>query len=115
MCGLSTRAEAWDHKTLPNPGRTGGQPSLRRMVGLAHNLTFEDLYEYESASDSINVPVDLSVGEEFVTPLGKLDTGASQCIFERTIGRVLGLNIEDGEPQRFATVSGTFLAYGHKV
>jgi hypothetical protein len=45
----------------------------------------------------------------------KVDTGASYCIFERTHGEVLGLDIEGGTPQIFGTAAGSFLAYGHEV
>ncbi len=45
----------------------------------------------------------------------KIDTGADHCIFERQFGEKLGLKIENGIPQRFSTVTGTFLAFGHNV
>ncbi|MGI8494547.1 MAG: aspartyl protease family protein [Pyrinomonadaceae bacterium] len=44
--------------------------------------------------------------------VGKVDTGATHCLFERKFGEQLDLEIETGIPQRFSTATGTFLAYG---
>lgn len=45
----------------------------------------------------------------------KIDTGASYCIFERKHGEALGIDSENGTPERFSTATGTFLAYSHDV
>ena len=45
----------------------------------------------------------------------KLDTGASFCIFERTYGEMLGLDVEGGTPALVSTANSTFQAFGHRL
>jgi len=47
--------------------------------------------------------------------LAKIDTGASHCLFERQYAKVLGLEVEAGDPKVFSTAVGRFRAYGHEV
>jgi hypothetical protein len=44
-----------------------------------------------------------------------VDTGSSHCLFERLHGELLELDIESGEPKRFATAIGGFAAFGHVI
>jgi len=44
-----------------------------------------------------------------------VDTGASYCLFQRSHGEGLGLEIESGEPSVFATATGRVEAFGHLV
>ncbi|MEK7832762.1 MAG: aspartyl protease family protein, partial [Acidobacteriota bacterium] len=57
----------------------------------------------------------LSSGAEAVQLQAKVDSGADGCIFARTHGERLGLNIEAGQPMRFRTAAGGFPTYGHQV
>ncbi len=40
-----------------------------------------------------------------------IDSGADMCIFHASIGRILGLNVENGKPARVAGVTGTIETY----
>lgn len=82
---------------------------------MAHTLNFAALYEYNAGDPGITVPVRLIVESEIVEVSAKLDTGASFCVFRRSYGEAVGLNVEDGIPQRFSTVTGYFLAFGHEL
>jgi hypothetical protein len=82
---------------------------------LPHTLTFELLYEYDTSTSGITIPVVLSLGQENTKTLANLDTGASLCIFKRDEGEALGLNIETGFRQVIRTATEPFLAYGHSV
>lgn len=80
------------------------------------SLTFHTLYKYNTAVEGIEMPVQLSVGNQLViVPDAKLDTGSTFCIFEQGYCASLGLTLENGYPQRIETAMGTFLSYGHEV
>ena len=78
---------------------------------MSRSLKFEVSHRYESA-DGIEVPIELRVGNQKVELIARLDTGAAQCIFERRYAEELALDVESGRPQRFRTMTGTFVAYG---
>lgn len=46
---------------------------------------------------------------------GKVDTGAEFCLFQRDYADELGLDIESGRAIRLSTLTGSFVAYGHRV
>ncbi|MBI4906901.1 MAG: hypothetical protein HY820_24950 [Acidobacteria bacterium] len=52
---------------------------------------------------------------ESVELVAFLDSGASDCLFDRVHGELLGINVESGEPRRFRTATGTIEAFGHVV
>jgi hypothetical protein len=54
-------------------------------------------------------------GNAIVVFEAKVDTGATNCIFERIHGERLGLIIESGEKQSFSTTTGNFVTYAHEV
>jgi hypothetical protein len=78
-------------------------------------LEFDELYEYNTLLSGIDLPIQLSLGDNIAEFRAKLDTGSTHCIFNREFGEKLGLIIEDGELLRVSTVLGTFVAYGHEV
>jgi hypothetical protein len=83
---------------------------------LAHTLEFASLYDYTKSPVGIEVPVTLSAGGESIDTAAKVDTGAHCCVFERKLGELLGLQVENGEPLRLHTSTGQqFLTYGHEV
>ena len=45
----------------------------------------------------------------------KLDPGSTFCIFQASIGRKLGFEIERGLVKRIGTVTGSFSVYGHEA
>ena len=78
-------------------------------------LSFATLHHYDTRTLGIDLPVLLRSGTESVELVASLDTGASYCIFERSIGEQLGFVIESGLPQSVGSVRGSFLTYGHEV
>jgi hypothetical protein len=61
------------------------------------------------------VPVTLRSGAESIGILSYIDTGASNCLFQRGHGRMLNLDIEAGEPVTFQAATGGVKAFGHMV
>lgn len=82
---------------------------------MAFDLSFEKIIQYDPGRPGISVDVELKLGGLVVPVPAKVDTGSDSCIFSREIGERLGVQIESGEPQRFATATGVFLTYGHPV
>lgn len=82
---------------------------------MPYSLSFRERQDYDPGEDGITVPVILSTGYKQVKLLAKVDTGATNCIFQREYGEELGINVEGGTPKQFGTVAGSFLAYGHDL
>lgn len=82
---------------------------------MRHQLSFTELVTYDAGQASITVPVILSVSEAQVRCDAKVDTGSSNCIFARSVGEELGLDIESGLRLLVGTVTGNFVAYLHEV
>jgi predicted aspartyl protease len=70
---------------------------------------------YAPAGDGISLPVFLNSVAERVKLLAHVDTGASHCLFERSHGELLNLDIEAGDPMAFRTATGRVEAFGHLV
>ena len=82
---------------------------------MAHQLAFRQLHHYKDTPSGIPVPIILRTGDEALSLLANLDTGASLCIFRREHGEALGLPIERGVRQRIQTATGSFETFGHTV
>ena len=82
---------------------------------MEETISFSEQYFYDTLKVGITVPVRLSLGNEFAAFEAKIDTGATNCIFERIQGERLGLIIESGEKQDFSTATGTFTAFAHEL
>ena len=78
-------------------------------------MVFRKLFRYDLRRSGITVPVKLAWSGRRIELKAKVDTGSSACIFARNYGEDLGLEIENGRPQRFETATGGFLTYGHEV
>lgn len=78
-------------------------------------LNFSRIYAYPSDAKGILVPVVLKNGSETVHLIAYLDTGASNCLFERKFGELLNLDIETGEPKTFWTATGWVNTFGHMI
>jgi hypothetical protein len=78
-------------------------------------LEFRYLHRYGSSVEGITVPAVLRSGVEVVDLLARIDTGASNCLFQRELGEMLKLEIETGEPKTFSTATGSVAAFGHFV
>lgn len=82
---------------------------------MEETIIFSKQYEYDTLKIGITVPVQLTLGDEIVFFEAKVDTGASNCIFERVHGERLGLVIESGEKQDFSTTTGNFTTFAHEM
>jgi hypothetical protein len=82
---------------------------------MTETLTFATVHQYDTRQVGIPVPVALQIGAKTVSFSANVDTGASVCIFDRSRGEALGLDIERGWPQEISTATGRFLTYGHEV
>ncbi|MCI0486156.1 MAG: retroviral-like aspartic protease family protein [Blastocatellia bacterium] len=82
---------------------------------MAYQLNFAHLALYDPGIPGITVAVTLKLIDRFAYIDARVDTGATECIFARRYGEQLGLNIENGEPLRIGTVTGTFKVYRHEV
>lgn len=79
-------------------------------------LTFDERINYPHNKQGINLTAILSVGNELpISVEAKLDTGSTFCVFQHHFAKLLGLEIEKGEPEIILTATGKFIAYGHEV
>ena len=78
-------------------------------------LEFDSVHSYALNPGGISVPTRLRSGAETIQLLAYIDTGASNCLFERQHGEVLNLDIEAGERTIFKTASGGVYAFGHMI
>ena len=79
------------------------------------SLEFSHLHSYPARVEGIALPVILRNGKEATDVLAFVDTGASNCLFEREHGELLGLEIETGQPKTFWTATGRVETFGHLV
>lgn len=82
---------------------------------MSHRLDFDELYHYDKDKEGIVLRVALAFGDEETEFDAKVDTAATYCVFARSHGERLGLHIERGLEQRFATALGVFTAFGHQL
>lgn len=78
-------------------------------------LEFSHRRSYAPGVDGISVPVVLRNGDESVDLLASIDTGASNCLFEREHGELLNLDVEAGQSKTFRTATGRVETFGHLV
>jgi hypothetical protein len=82
---------------------------------MIRQLDFQISYRYDSSKGGITIPTVVTVGGHSVDCFAKIDTGAEFCLFQRTVGKLLKLDLFSGQPIRFNTLTGNFVAYGHEV
>ena len=78
-------------------------------------LTFSHRHSYGWQSEGITLPIVLKSRFERVDLLATIDTGASNCLFERAHGEMLNLEVEAGEPKTFWTANGRVETFGPPV
>jgi hypothetical protein len=78
-------------------------------------LEFSHVHSYDSRLEGITVPLVLKSAGKTADLLAQVDTGASNCLFEREHGEILSLDVEAGDPKTFATAAGRIDAFGHVV
>jgi hypothetical protein len=80
-----------------------------------YQLSFRSRVQYEDQEPGVTMRVVLHAGDEDFECMARIDTGAAACLFQREVGESLGLDIEAGLPERFSTLTGPLLAFGHEV
>jgi hypothetical protein len=80
-----------------------------------YELRFSERYTYDSDPEGITIPTVLRAGGRPVELLAKIDTGATDCLFEHGYGEALGLRVEEGVPKSYRTANSRFEAYGHEM
>jgi hypothetical protein len=78
-------------------------------------VEFDVRYNYEEADSGILLPVRLVFASQQVELRARLDTGASDCIFDAHYADLLGIEITSGLERAYRTVTGSFRAFGHEV
>jgi hypothetical protein len=78
------------------------------------SLEFDGDFEYKETSAGILVPIRLTHGDYSVELSARLDTGAADCLFDRSYADILGLS-DSGIEREYRTVTGSFKAFGHEV
>lgn len=78
-------------------------------------LEFSHRRSYAPGVEGISLPVVLRKAGESVDLLASVDTGASNCLFEREHADLLNLEIETGHPKTFWTATGRVETFGHTV
>lgn len=79
------------------------------------SLDFDVAYNFNTLESGITVPTTLTYGSRKVVFPAKIDTGSTDCVFERKFADNLKIEIESGEKTFFGTATGRFLAYGHEL
>ncbi len=82
---------------------------------MEYQMIFSRLINYDPGLPGISLDVTLGLVGASVTLTTKLDTGSTNCIFERHVGESLGFDIESGEQVRIGTATGSFITYRHWV
>ncbi len=82
---------------------------------MSETLTFEQTYLYNTLKSGISLTAVLLRGDNAVECEAKLDTGSSHCIFKRSHGELLGIDIENSAPISVATVTGSFAVHPHII
>ncbi len=79
-------------------------------------LIFNEKIVYPHDKQGINFTIAVQHGSEPpISVLTKLDTGSTFCIFQSRYAKMLGLEIEKGEPESVRAATSTFIVYGHEL
>lgn len=82
---------------------------------MSYSLEFDHLLAFDQGDNGITLEVTLRLDAMEASCIAKIDTGSAYCIFPRSIGEKLGINIESGFPIKIGTATGVFGAFGHNV
>ncbi len=80
-----------------------------------HFLEFEKLVRYDSGKSGITISVELRLNNKTEITEAKVDTGSTYCIFNKSYGEKLGIEIEKGLIENISTANSRFKAFGHQM
>jgi hypothetical protein len=80
-------------------------------------FAFDVQHRYDESAAGILVPIALvRDGDHAVELKARLDTGASDCLFDVQYAGLLGIeDVQSGMERTFRTVVGPFRAFGHEL
>ena len=78
------------------------------------SLDFDADFGYEESGAGILVPIRLIHDGRSVELSARVDTGATDCLFDRFYADILGLP-DAGLERSYRTVTGSFQAFGHEI
>jgi hypothetical protein len=76
---------------------------------VSETITFDKTHFYSTLKPGISLTAILRHGQESVECEAKLDTGSSHCIFRRSHGELLGLDIESAAAEKCLDRHRSFL------
>jgi hypothetical protein len=82
---------------------------------MGRTIHFDEEIGYDTRKVGVTIPVTLRHDTATLDVETKLDTGSTNCIFQRYVGETLALNIESGDRILVSTATGSFVAFGHFV
>lgn len=82
---------------------------------MSETISFDKTHFYNTLKPGISLTAILHHGDESVECEAKLDTGSSHCIFKRSHGELLGLEIDSTPAENVSTVTGSFIAHPHVI
>ena len=82
---------------------------------MAFVVSFDRLVDYDQSRPGITITIELKLGRSSISVPVKIDTGSTHCLFTRSVGEQLNIDIEAGERLTVSTVTGSFLSFGHWV
>lgn len=82
---------------------------------MSYALSFDSFRMYDSGEPGITVAVTLALRSVSAQVTAKIDTGSSLCVFARSVGEDLGIEIDSGNPRTLSTATGTFRVFGHNL
>ncbi len=82
---------------------------------MAESINFARSFSYNAGENGITVPVEIKLSGKAAAFDAKIDTGSTNCIFARSYGEKIEIEIESGLPKRIRTATGSFLTYEHAV
>src|SRR5262245_42986426 len=78
-------------------------------------LTFDEEHNYKDDEECIPISVALTYGNQTVRADAKIDPGSAVCLFSNEVGVALGVPIEQGDPIKLGSLTGSLEAFGHEV
>jgi hypothetical protein len=78
-------------------------------------LTFDEEYRYKDDEEGISISVTLTYSGKTIRTDAKVDPGSAVCLFSHEDGLDLGVSIEQGDPIKLGSLTGSLEAFGHEV
>lgn len=82
---------------------------------MSFQIEFQKREIYESLEIGITIEAVLRYGNLKTNCQAKIDTGAQVCLFSRDYADILEIEVEGGYREKFSTLSGGLVAYGHEI